>query len=288
MKQLLVLSGKGGTGKTTIASNFINISNARVFADCDVEAPNLHLISLTESITRKEDYYGLDKVEISQDLCVRCGLCKEKCKFNAIEIINDSFFVNKYLCEGCGVCEYICPEKAISFIRSVDGELKLYQEDSVFSTATLKMGSGNSGLLVTKVKKQMLSKTKDSDFIIIDGPPGIGCPVIASMSGVDMVLLVAEPSKSGISDLKRIIKTAENFHIKIAVCINKYDLNEDLTNEIIAFLDENNHSYVGKIAYNKEINEYLNSKTSLFKEMFSYKEIHNVYEETIKLLYKQI
>ncbi len=287
MKQLLILSGKGGTGKTTIASNFIRFSQARVFADCDVEAPNLHLLSLNNNLFSKEDYYGLDKVEIDQDICVKCGLCFTNCKFNAISFLNGEYNINKYLCEGCGVCEYICPHKAISFVKSIDGEVKLYKENTVFSTATLKMGSGNSGLLVTKVKKQMVKDTTENDLVIIDGPPGIGCPVIASMSGVDMVLLVAEPSESGISDLMRIIKTANNFRIRIAVCINKCDLNETLTQKIIDYLEANKHPYVGKISYNNKISKFLNANKPIDESIVSYKEIRAVYEETLRLLFKQ-
>ncbi|MGD9762037.1 MAG: 4Fe-4S dicluster-binding protein, partial [Candidatus Izemoplasmatales bacterium] len=226
MRKLLILSGKGGTGKTTLASNFINFSQARVFADCDVEAPNLHLISMVKNVKNRENYYGLDKSFINQDICINCGLCKDSCKFNAISFENNQYTIVKNLCEGCGVCNYVCPVKAIDFVKSIDGEIMLYEEDKIFSTAKLNMGSGNSGLLVTKVKQQIQDYIKPNDFVIYDGPPGIGCPVIASMSGVDLILLVAEPSKSGISDLKRIIKTANSFKLKIAVCINKYDLNK--------------------------------------------------------------
>ncbi|MGE4379131.1 MAG: 4Fe-4S binding protein, partial [Candidatus Izemoplasmatales bacterium] len=229
MKKILILSGKGGTGKTTVASNFINISQSRVFADCDVEAPNLHLVSMVKSEKKRENYYGLDKSIINQDLCLKCGLCKEACKFNAINFQDNKYVIDKYSCEGCGVCNFVCPANAIDSYQSIDGEIILYEEDKIFSTAKLKMGSGNSGLLVTKVKKELQSHLKEDDLVIIDGPPGIGCPVIASMSGVDMILLVAEPSVSGISDLKRIIKTANSFHIKIAICINKFDLNKKLT-----------------------------------------------------------
>ncbi len=284
MKKILILSGKGGTGKTTIASNFINISNARVFADCDVEAPNLHLVSKVKTLKNRGNYYGLDKVEIDQNICVSCGFCKEHCRFDAISIVNNQYIVNKYLCEGCGVCEHICPVNAINFVKSKDGEINFYRTDKVFATAELNMGSGNSGLLVTKVKKKIQDEILEDDLVIIDGPPGIGCPVIASMSGVDLVLLVAEPSVSGISDLKRIIKTAYSFHLKIAVCVNKHDLNQKLTNQIIDYVKENNYDFVGKISYDKEIIHYVNKGETLPNNSKSFKEIKNVFDNTLKII----
>jgi MinD superfamily P-loop ATPase len=285
MKQILILSGKGGTGKTTIASNFINISKAKIFADCDVEAPNLHLISMVKNLKERENYYGLDKSVIDQEQCLKCGICYDHCKFNAIVYKDNQYKIDLHLCEGCGVCNYVCPQKAISFVKSIDGELLLYKdEDRAFSTAKLNMGSGNSGLLVTRVKKNIHELIRKDDLVIIDGPPGIGCPVIASMSGVNLVLLVAEPSLSGISDLKRIIKTASSFHLKIAVCINKYDLNKKLTQSIIEYLNINNYSFVGLISYDKEIIDYINLGKPLLEGSKPYKEIKKVFDNTISLI----
>jgi len=284
MKKLLILSGKGGTGKTTFASNFINISKARVFADCDVEAPNLHLASDVKSLKKRENYYGLDKSIINQNECIKCGICKDSCRFNAISYEDGRYEINHHLCEGCGVCNYVCPQKAISFIKSIDGEIFLYEEDKVFATAELNMGSGNSGLLVTKVKKNIQDYVKDDGLVIIDGPPGIGCPVIASMSGVDLILLVAEPSVSGISDLKRIIKTADSFHLPVAICVNKSDLNVKLTKEIINFAKLNNYNFVGKVRYHKEIIDSINNGTFLDINSKAYHEIETVYNNTIQIL----
>jgi len=285
MRKLLILSGKGGTGKTTLASNFINISQARIFADCDVEAPNLHLVSMVKTVKNRENYYGLDKSVINQYQCINCGLCKDSCKFNAISFEKNQYLIDKNSCEGCGVCNYVCPVKAIDFVKSIDGEIILYKEDNkIFSTAKLKMGSGNSGLLVTKVKKQIQEYIKTDDFVIYDGPPGIGCPVIASMSGVDLILLVAEPSMSGISDLKRIIKTANSFKLKIAVCVNKYDLNKKLTKEIIDFVNSNNYNFVGKIGYHDEVIESVNESRYLSEKSIAYKEVKTVFDNTLKLI----
>jgi MinD superfamily P-loop ATPase len=284
MKKILILSGKGGTGKTTIASHFIKISNSRVFADTDVEAPNLHLMSLAGKLKRKEAYKGLNKYSIVEDLCISCGKCQASCRFNAISFSEGKYKINKYLCEGCSVCQFVCPVDAIESYQSVDGEISLYKDEKLFSTAELKMGSGNSGLLVTKVKKTIEPEISEDDLVIIDGPPGIGCPVIASMSGVDLILLVAEPSVSGISDLVRIVKTANSFHLKIAVCINKYDLNKSFSQKIIKYCSDNGYDFVGKIKYDSEIIEAINQGRILSEKAKAYKDIISVYDKTISLL----
>ena len=249
MKQLLILSGKGGTGKTTIASAFIKLASAKAYADCDVDAPNLHLATEWKIEPKKTDYYGLSKAKINPELCLQCGLCQQNCRFDAISS-TDKYQVDPFSCEGCGVCEYLCPANAITMIPSVDGELTLYTDtEKVFSTAQLKMGSGNSGLLVTEVKKQLKSAAVAAELAIIVGSPVIGCPVIASLSGVDMVLMVAEPSISGISDLKRIINTAQHFRIKMAVCINKFDTNREITERIESFCKQQKLTFVGRIPF---------------------------------------
>ena len=163
MKQLLILSGKGGTGKTTVAGAFIKLSNVKAYADCDIDAPNLHLIMEQESKPEHYDYYGLDKAVIDNDKCVECNLCYENCRFDAINK-DDGYTVEIYDCEGCGVCEAICPSSAISMVPYKAGDMTLYREPKVFSTAELKMGSGNSGLLVTEVKKNMKRKNKKHTY----------------------------------------------------------------------------------------------------------------------------
>jgi MinD superfamily P-loop ATPase len=261
MKQLLILSGKGGTGKTTLASAFIKMAQAKVYADCDVDAPNLHLALKHLSQPKRSDFYGMPKAEINQTLCAKCDRCIENCRFDAISADDDGYHVNPYACEGCGVCEMLCPVRAISLKPHIAGELMLYHEDVVFSTAQLKMGSGTSGMLVSDVKKQMKSVDVGADLAIIDGSPGIGCPVIASISGVNMVLIVAEPSVSGISDMERIIKTAQTFHTKTVVCVNKYDTNLKKTEAIIEYCKERDIPYMGSIPYDtnavKAINQGL-------------------------------
>jgi len=285
MKQVLILSGKGGTGKTTVASAFIKLSDAKAYADCDVDAPNLHLISDWQTEPKTSDYFGLDKAQIDPQLCVQCDACRQNCRFDAI-IGGESYQVNPYACEGCGVCAYVCPAQAIKMVPSIDGDLMLYADaEKTFSTAQLKMGSGTSGLLVTQVKKQMKEHATDADLAIIDGSPGIGCPVIASLSGVDMVLVVAEPSISGISDMQRIIHTAARFGVKIAVCINKYDNNLENTAKIERYCQENDLAMVGKIPYDPNAIRAINNGQSIVDiDCPSGSAVREVYARTIKLL----
>lgn len=262
MVQLLILSGKGGTGKTTVAGAFIKLGDAKAFADCDVDAPNLHLILPQQTEAIESDFYGMPKAHIDTDLCVGCDLCRQSCRFDAIDHEDGCYTVNPYACEGCGVCAFVCPADAVTMGPAVAGELMLYKNEHVFSTAKLKMGSGNSGKLVAEVKKQMIASAKKADFAVIDGSPGIGCPVIASISGVDMVLVVAEPSISGISDLERIVKTSEHFDVKLAVCVNKYDTNTANTEKIEAYCKETKLDFVGRIPFDpvaaKALNQGLN------------------------------
>lgn len=283
MKKLLILSGKGGTGKTTVAAAFVSLAKARAFADCDVDAPNLHLVMHDLPVPEVTDYYGMGKAFVDEYKCISCGICISHCRFQAIgRSDNNAALVNPYACEGCGLCEALCPTKAISMAEDKAGDLMLYRirepdsqlqdntteydrvRDSVFSTAELKMGSGTSGKLVSEVKKQLaLAAPKDSQMAVIDGSPGIGCPVIASITGVNFVLIVAEPSVSGISDMKRIIETAMFFGVDIAVCTNKADTNWERTTEIERFCDEHELPYVGRIPYDSQVIEATNAGRSI-------------------------
>jgi MinD superfamily P-loop ATPase len=287
MKQLLILSGKGGTGKTTIASAFIRLARAKVYADCDVDAPNLHLVMHQSTEPKRTDYYGLPKAEINMELCVGCDLCLQNCRFDAITFDN-GYKVDHYACEGCGVCEAICPVEAISLQPVAAGELMLYHNDTVFSTAQLKMGSGISGMLVTEVKKQMMSVIIPADLAIIDGSPGIGCPVIASLSGVDMVLIVAEPSISGISDMERIIETAQTFQTKIALCINKYDTNRENTEKIESFCKQYQLPLAGRIPFDPEaVTAINNARTIVDGDCAAGRAAKDVFDKTMTILFKE-
>jgi MinD superfamily P-loop ATPase len=283
MKQILVLSGKGGTGKTTVASAMIQLSQASAFADCDVDAPNLHLLMNRSDEAQRKDFYAMKVAEIDTSTCTACGLCKDHCKFNAI-ILAEEYHVNPYSCEGCGVCEWICPHKAIIMKESSAGELKLYTDTSTFSTAQLKMGKGTSGLLVTEVKKRMIANS-NSDIAIIDGSPGIGCPVISSISGVDLILLVAEPSLSGMSDLNRIIKTTKTLQVPVVVCINKYDINLDLSRLIEEYCQNQGIKVLGVIPYDEQVIKSVNRGESIIENGGKASEaIRTIYMKTMVVL----
>lgn len=286
MKQLLILSGKGGTGKTTIAGAFIKLSRVKAYADCDVDAPNLHLIMNQTADVIKTDYFGMPKAIIDSGLCRNCGVCKSNCRFDSI-LSSHGYTVDQNLCEGCGVCVELCPTRAISIVPYQAGDLMLYQNsDSVFSTARLKMGSGTTGKLVTEVKRQLISSSYTTDLSIIDGSPGIGCPVIASLSGVDMALIVAEPTLSGISDMGRILEIAEKFKVRAAVCINKYNINIQNSESIIAYCQKNDIPYVGKIPFDNRAIEAVNSGLTIVDvECNSGDAVQSVYTKTMAQLY---
>jgi MinD superfamily P-loop ATPase len=263
MKKLLILSGKGGTGKTTVAAAFIDLLNAEAFADCDVDAPNLHLVAGMNTLPERWDYYGSQKAFIDPEKCIGCGVCFDNCRFEAVTLRDGICEVNEYACEGCGVCEYVCPQSAVTMRDDVSGEQLLYKDSRVFSTATLKMGRGNSGKLVTEVKKTLVNAAPDSKLAVIDGSPGVGCPVIASISGVDLVLIVAEPSLSGIHDMERILKTADILRAKAAVCVNKYDACMEKTKDIEKYCQENKVPFMGRVPFDKQASAAVNEGHSL-------------------------
>lgn len=284
MKKLLILSGKGGTGKTTTAAAFIEFSKAKAIADCDVDAPNLHIVARVQGEPQHSTFYGGDKAVIDAQKCTGCGLCAEKCRFQAIQRKQNGYAVLEHACEGCGVCAYVCPEKAISLKPDAAGEMQLYQQERVFSTAKLKMGRGNSGKLVSEVKNAMI-KAANAEVAIVDGSPGIGCPVIASVSGMDLVLIVAEPSVSGISDLKRIVKTAEILQTPVAICVNKHDCSPENTQKIEDFCKQKGIPFMGRVPYDKAASAAINKGESIaLYDCPARTALYNVYCNTMKLI----
>lgn len=253
-----------------------------------MDAPNLHLMTEWSTAPQETDYYGLPKAVIDSALCIECDACRQSCRFEAISM-EGCYKVDTLACEGCGVCQYVCPVEAIKMVPVVAGELRLFSDlEKVFSTAQLKMGNGTSGLLVTGVKKQMKDAATDVELAIIDGSPGIGCPVIASLSGVDMVLIVAEPSISGLSDLERIIGTARKFETEIAVCINKYDTNIKNTERIEELCHGHGLPLVGRIPFDSQAVEAINNGQSIVQiDCASGTAVRVVYENTMKLLFKE-
>ncbi|HJH30037.1 MAG TPA: 4Fe-4S dicluster domain-containing protein [Methanosarcinaceae archaeon] len=248
MKQLTIISGKGGTGKTTIAAAFASLAKDAVIADCDVDAADMHLI-LQPEILETIDFTGLDVASIDESLCIKCGKCKDACRFDAIR---DDITINIYECEGCGVCEYVCPEDAVSLIERKAGDAYISKTRfGPMAHARLGIGEEASGKLVSFVRNnaRTLAQKHNKDLIIIDGPPGTGCSVIASITGVDMVMVVTEPSVSGIHDLERVLGVAGHFNIPAVVCINKYDINEENVLLIEKYCSENGVEVVGKLPY---------------------------------------
>lgn len=285
MKKLLILSGKGGTGKTTTAAAFIRFSNAHAFADCDVDAPNLHMVAALMREPQRSDYYGSQKAVIHSKTCIACGKCNEVCRYGAVKEKDGKYKISVYGCEGCGVCAYVCPTESIEMADDIAGQMELYKEETVFSTAKLKMGRGNSGKLVTAVKNVLFEAAPETELAIIDGSPGIGCPVIASMSGVDFVLVVAEPSVSGISDMERILKTAGMFQTKVAVCVNKYNISEEKTKIIEEFCASHHVPFVGRIPYDKQASIAINQGKSVADvDCPARVALKEVYDKTIQLM----
>lgn len=253
MKRMLILSGKGGTGKTTTAAAFVHFSHTCAVADCDVDAPNLHLVNPPSTEPETNIFYGGDKASVDPAKCVGCGKCVAACRFDALHLSQGKCLVDEYSCEGCGVCAYVCPEYAVALHPDAAGIRELYRGEQVFSTAALKMGRGNSGKLVSEVKLAMLKHAPKESLAIIDGSPGIGCPVIASISGVDLVVVVAEPSLSGISDLKRLVRTAATLQTRLAVCVNKWDTDPNCTGLIEDYCREQQLPFLGRIPYDPAV-----------------------------------
>jgi len=286
MRQLVILSGKGGTGKTTVASALIRLSGARACADCDVDAPNLHLVNRHYSSGETAPYWGLPLADIDPALCTACGECEVNCRFGAI-IPGAPHRVDPYACEGCGVCVLVCPTDAINMRPHEAGTMTLYaQENRVFSTAQLRTGAGTSGLLVSQVKKRMNEAMKeDIPLAIVDGSPGIGCPVIATLSGADVTLIVAEPSLSGISDLERIVKTARGFGVRIAVCVNKANINPEKAEQIRRYCERETLFFAGVIPYDPLAIEAVNrGQTIADTPCPSGKAVREIYRNILPLL----
>ena len=250
MKQIAVISGKGGTGKTTVAATFFSLSNS-VIADCDVDAPNLHIL-LNPTVIEEIDFFGMKKAVIT-DSCTRCGLCYDLCRFDAV-IANERYFVDPSRCEGCAFCYNACPEKAIEMVDNKSGKLFVSQtKHGYFVHALLNPGEENSGKLVSevKIKAREIAEKENVDYLIVDGAPGIGCPVIASLSGVDAALIVAEPTMSGLNDMARVIRLCEHFRIKTFALINKFNLNEKIAIGIENYCKNNGIEVVGRVPYDE-------------------------------------
>lgn len=250
--QLAIVSGKGGTGKTSIAASFARLANKRIVVDCDVDASNIPIV-LPHTIMEEIPFFGEKKALISPDRCRGCGDCAMYCRFNAIK---DFYVVDPLMCEGCGVCAMMCHYEAIDMVDHQSGSLVIAQSDSQpFLFAKMGIGEGNSGKLVTDLrqKAKAIAEEKNYDCIIIDGPPGIGCPVIASITGTTHVIIVTEPSISGIHDLERIIQLTQHFRIPASVCINKSDLSDENRQIIVDICNRYSVPIIGTIPYDTDV-----------------------------------
>ncbi|HHW18310.1 MAG TPA: 4Fe-4S binding protein [Firmicutes bacterium] len=251
VKEIVLISGKGGTGKTSIAGGFAMLSGDAVLCDCDVDAANLELILNAEHLETHE-FQASKKARIHKDKCIECGQCRERCKFEAIH----DFEVDPWSCEGCGVCSRLCPAGAVEMYPVLSGHWFVSRTDTgPLVHARLEPGQENSGKLVSLVRQKAreIAKLENRRLIITDGPPGIGCPVIASLSGAEMALIVTEPTLSGFHDLDRVLKVCRHFGVPAAVCINKYDISPEHSGEIEAKCWERDIPVVGKIPYDENV-----------------------------------
>ena len=258
MKQITVISGKGGTGKTTLVGSFAALAENKVIADCDVDAPDLHLL-LHPEIIKKEEFKGLKVAVMDKTLCSECGTCEETCRFNAIALTEESSYaVNPARCEGCGACVFMCPQEALTLKERVSGYSFISKTKyGTMAHAQLNIAEEASGKLVTVVRNtaQQVAEKESCELILIDGAPGIGCPVIASLAGVDLALIVTEPTMSGLHDLERILDVTRHFGIGSVVCINKYDINEENSRRITEFCRQRGVEMVGNIPYDPVVTE---------------------------------
>jgi len=254
MRQVLFLSGKGGTGKTSLAAAFAVLAKNTVLADCDVDAANLHLL-LDPKVVEEGDFVGSKEAIRDASLCTQCGRCLEVCRFNAV---SESFEIDPYLCEGCGACVTACPANAITLEPRISG--RWFNADTKWgplASAELLPGEETSGKLVMQVKRNMepLAQSVNAEWAIVDGSPGIGCPVIASVSGVDAVVLVTEPTLSGMHDLERILGVVNHFRIPSYLVINKADLSPDLTKQLEQFATDRTLPVLGTIPYDRTVTD---------------------------------
>jgi len=255
MKEIVVLSGKGGTGKTSIVGSLAALAERKVLADCDVDAADLHLL-LKPSVKQDSEFWSGHVADIDPDRCTQCGLCQDLCRFNAIKV----FKVDTVSCEGCGFCSHICPAEAITMRENLAGHLFVSETKyGPLVHARLGIAQENSGKLVAQVRQQarQIAQEQNLDYVISDGPPGTGCPVISSLSGASLALLVTEPTLSGMHDLKRVLDVCRHFGVPAMVCINKYNINEENTQEIERYCSTGGVAVAAKIPFDNIVTEAL-------------------------------
>ncbi len=255
MKELVIISGKGGTGKTSVTASFAVLADRPVVCDCDVDAADLHLV-LEPTIRERHEFESGHEAVIRQNDCTGCGICQDLCRFGAISNNVDMFHIDSISCEGCGVCVRFCPEGAIDFPLRRCGEW--FVSDTRCGPmvhARLGVAAENSGKLVSTVRQEArhLAEEGNLNMVIVDGPPGIGCPVIASLTGASQVLVVTEPTVSGEHDLERVLSLARHFQIPAAICVNKFDINEEMTKRIEDRALSAGATVAGRIRYDASV-----------------------------------
>lgn len=265
IREIVVISGKGGTGKTSLAASFACLGDDLVLCDADVDAANMHLL-LRPDVGKTSDFTGGSIAKIDAQRCTECGTCRELCKFDAI---SEDFIVDELACEGCGVCVDLCPEKAIDFPVQVCGQW-FVSETRVGPMVHARLGAGaeNSGKLVSLVRQEArkIAENSDRNLLLTDGPPGIGCPVIAAIGGASVVVIVVEPTLSGMHDMQRVADLAAHFKVQGLLCINKYDLNEEMSRKVEAFAGSRNIQMVGRIPFDPVFTKAMLLGKSVFEE----------------------
>ena len=254
MREIVVISGKGGTGKTVLTGSFAALAKNKVMVDCDVDAADLHLL-LHPDIKECHEFKSGKTAHLNKKICNTCGKCIAVCRFGAVK---DDFTIDPISCEGCGLCGRVCPAGAIIMRDNIAGEWFISDTKyGPFVHAKLGIAEENSGKLVAKVKQiaKDLARERGMDYIIVDGPPGIGCPVIASLAGADCALIVTEPTLSGLHDAARVAEVAEHFKVPVKLVVNKYDLNDEMTADIEKFCGKRNIPVIGRIGFDKSVVE---------------------------------
>lgn len=281
MKELVIVSGKGGTGKTSVTASLAALADQPVICDCDVDAADLHLI-LDPKIRENHDFRSGHEAVIRESDCIGCGICQDVCRFDAVIDDVETFSIDPIACEGCGVCVHFCPQKAIDFPESLCG--KWFVSDTRLGPmvhAKLGVAAENSGKLVSLVRTEAkhLAEEENRKMVIVDGPPGIGCPVIASITGASQVLVVTEPTVSGEHDLERVLGLARHFQIPALVCVNKWDINEEMTIRIEQKSRDLGANIAGRIRYDQAVTRaQLLQKTVVETDAASAQDIRQIWD----------
>lgn len=292
MKQLVIISGKGGTGKTIMSAAIATLAQNKVMADCDVDAANLYLL-LQPEIQETQTFMGGEKARIDVEKCTQCRECVDVCRFDAIvEKEDEEIVIDSISCEGCGVCSHVCPADAIKMEKAISGEWYVSKTKyGPFVHARLGIGEENSGKLVAEVRKKAkeIAEQNNMDFVIIDGPPGIGCPVISSLSGTDLALVVTEPTLTGIHDMERAVQMAHHFQTQTACCINKFDINLQNSAQIESWCKKNSIPLLGKIPFDEEVTKSMVQGIPLteFTNNSASKEMKNMWQKLYKLFVRE-